>query len=86
MCTLSDPEVLETNPWPNASCSLTSIDWEAENFQDIFGVPQDVQATYSASTETEREISDAVQEGESGGRKRKAGDLFYGKCQRSNSN
>ncbi|KAB1205605.1 putative pectinesterase/pectinesterase inhibitor 60 [Morella rubra] len=72
MCTLSDPEVLETNPWLNASCSLTSIDWEAENFQDIFGVPQDVQATYSASTETEREISDAVQEGESGGRKRKA--------------
>lgn len=81
------PGDLETNPWLNASCnSFSTGPSESESFQDIFGVLPDildqlhptvpvVQAT--SNSLTEREVLDAVDEGKSSGKRRKADDLFY---------
>lgn len=63
---LPDPGVLETNPWLNASCSFSA---EAENFQDIFGVLPDFQLHETLPVQA---TSNAVDEGKSSGRKRKA--------------
>jgi hypothetical protein len=81
------PGDLETNPWFNASCnSFSTGASESESFQDSFGVLPDVldqlhptvplvQATSNALTE--REVLDAVVEGKSSGKRRKADDLFH---------